>query len=281
MTLLGKIFTVLILVMSLVFSGFAVAVFAMHKNWRDVVVGDTGLKKQLTDERTKAEAQKEVQRKVEESLAVERNDKQQQVAKLESERNSVKQEAERLSTAQAEQQKKVSDSMAAMQAAQKQLEGLRDEVVKLRGEISKSLAERDEYAKKVVGITDEMHAAVSEVKRLKDRNLALAADLEKARSLMRLFDLDENKDYSGKAPKVNGLVLAVEGNDLVEVSIGSDDGLMKGHKLEVYRTEGGASTYLGRIDIIRTQPDRAVGKVDMNFRKGTIQKGDRVASTLD
>ena len=33
MNLVGKIFTVLIFLMSLVFAGFAVAVHATHKNW--------------------------------------------------------------------------------------------------------------------------------------------------------------------------------------------------------------------------------------------------------
>ncbi len=35
MTLLGKILTVLILVLSVVFMAFAMLVFATHKNWRD------------------------------------------------------------------------------------------------------------------------------------------------------------------------------------------------------------------------------------------------------
>src|SRR5882762_6360981 len=37
MTLVGKIFTVLILLMSVVFMSFAVMVFATHQNWKDQV----------------------------------------------------------------------------------------------------------------------------------------------------------------------------------------------------------------------------------------------------
>ena len=40
MNLVGKIFVVLILVMSVVFMAFAMAVYATHRNWREVVVNE-------------------------------------------------------------------------------------------------------------------------------------------------------------------------------------------------------------------------------------------------
>ena len=38
MNLVGKIFVVVILVMSVVFMAFAMAVYATHRNWREVVM---------------------------------------------------------------------------------------------------------------------------------------------------------------------------------------------------------------------------------------------------
>ena len=35
MTLVGKIFTMLILIMSIIFMAFAMMVFATHRNWKD------------------------------------------------------------------------------------------------------------------------------------------------------------------------------------------------------------------------------------------------------
>jgi len=46
MTLIGKIFTMLILVMSIVFMSFAVMVFATHKNWKEQALT---LKQQVQD----------------------------------------------------------------------------------------------------------------------------------------------------------------------------------------------------------------------------------------
>ena len=47
MTLVGKIFTVLVLIMSIAFMMLAVTVFATHRNWRDVVTLPDGLKSQI------------------------------------------------------------------------------------------------------------------------------------------------------------------------------------------------------------------------------------------
>ena len=52
------------------------------------------------------------------------------------------------------------------------------------------------------------------------------------------------------------MIMATPGAGLVEISIGSDQGLLKGHKLEVYRIGGGQSTYVGRIEVVKTAPDR-------------------------
>ena len=77
-------------------------------------------------------------------------------------------------------------------------------------------------------------------------------------------------------PVVDGLVLNVGKDNLVEISIGHDDGLREGHELDVSR----GNRYLGRIIIVRTQPDRAVAEIKKDFSKGLIQKGDRVRTKV-
>ena len=70
-------------------------------------------------------------------------------------------------------------------------------------------------------------------------------------------------------------MLAV-GKDAVEISLGSDDGLKAGHQMEVIR----GSTYLGRVQIVKVTPNRAIGKVLPEYRKGIIKKDDRVTTRL-
>ena len=79
MNLVGKIFIVLVFVMSVLFMGFAVAIYASHTNWREVVEApDTGLKAQL--EKEKAESGR---------LTGERDRMQEQMASAEDDRAKV------------------------------------------------------------------------------------------------------------------------------------------------------------------------------------------------
>ncbi len=89
-------------------------------------------------------------------------------------------------------------------------------------------------------------------------------------------------------PLVVGKVLETKhnprnGQDLVRISIGSDDGLLKGHKVYVYRVaqgEGSRPTYLGQIRIDLVTPDQAVGTVIERAKNGVIEKGDNVTTKL-
>ena len=63
---------------------------------------------------------------------------------------------------------------------------------------------------------------------------------------------------------------------MIEISIGSDDGLKEGHTVEVYRGQ----RYLGRAKIVQTAPDKSVGKILPRSQNGPIQVGDRVATKL-
>ena len=84
-------------------------------------------------------------------------------------------------------------------------------------------------------------------------------------------------DY-GDLPQfaVQGTVEVVrEGNDgLLMISIGSDDGLTEHNKLNVRRGD----SYLGKIEVVTLEPNRAVCKVLPEYRQGVIMEGDDVYS---
>ena len=86
MNLLGKIFVVLIVVMSLVFMTLALAVYATHKNWKDIVEGPNGLQAQLDTAQTELDQTKTDYNRLESQLKGEVESAQQQVRKLEAER---------------------------------------------------------------------------------------------------------------------------------------------------------------------------------------------------
>jgi hypothetical protein len=76
---------------------------------------------------------------------------------------------------------------------------------------------------------------------------------------------------------LGGVVVETSATGLVEVSLGSDDGLKAGHTLQVYR----GKRYLGQITIRSTVPDRAIGQIDKQLQRGPIQMGDNVTTKLN
>jgi len=287
MNLVGKIFIVLIAVMCLVFSAFAVMVYATHTNWRQMVVNTDpgkplGLQSELKNASEANTALKNQLAGLEDSYKSQLNEKEQRLGKLETEVKELARVREEALKDLASKEALARETTAALKAKQDNEAALLKERDALREQARSVREDRDKQFKLVVQRTDEMHQAVSEVKRLTKRNEELSADLVRARDLLTRLGYDAEKNYPEIPPPVEGVVLAVQGNDLIEISIGSDQGLLKGHKLHAYRVDGSASTYLGRVEVVKTEPNRAVCKVDPTFpRKGPIQNGDRVASKID
>lgn len=65
---------------------------------------------------------------------------------------------------------------------------------------------------------------------------------------------------------------------LIMMSIGSDDGLMEGHTLDVIRR--GESKWMGKVIIVSVYPDEAVAEVIDTAANGIIEEGDDVTTKL-
>ena len=294
MNLVGKIFVVLIFVMSVVFMSFAMAVYTVQRNWREVVVlppdspllgqpgKELGLKYQLAEIKTRNEDLRNQRERAEKDRDTEKVSKIQALTKLETERDELLKERRNLEAGYAGLEKDKRDAVAAMNSTQKVAADYRKELEALREEVLQSQQDRDEHFKEVVRLTDELHQAVNEKEQLRKRAGDVSKDLAKAREALRYHDIDEKSDYKSKTPpRVDGVVLATPGAGLIEISIGSDDGLRKGHRLDVYRASGGSSTYVGRIEVVKTAPDRSVCKIDPKFQNSRVMEGDRVDSKID
>jgi len=291
MNLVGKIFIVLIFVMSLVFASFVVAVYATHKNWREVVMRpenevkrgmELGLKFQLENKQQRNEELQDELDKVNGELAAEKAAARQVRTKLETENDELTRRRDQQEKELARLDQDCRELVALEKVTQEAEAALRGEVVGLREEIRQTHADRDAQFKRVVELTDDLHQGANQLKSLQSRNFTLVSDLNEALQVLRKFSLEPKPAlYADVAPKVDGVVLASTADGLVEVSIGADDGLLKGHRLEVYRTGEVGSTYLGRIEVTQTSFDKAVCKIIPEFQKGPIQRGDRVVSKFD
>jgi vacuolar-type H+-ATPase subunit I/STV1 len=278
MTFFGKILVVLIFVMSLVFMTFTIAVYSTHRNWRDLVANpENGLKVQIQraqEELTKRQNEKEV---LQNQLALERASRVGALAALETRASELdsqlRQAQQRLDQLSAEK----SEAIEGLKQAQNEMQRLKDEVDSVRKEIRTTRQDRDEQLARAIELTDRLNQGEGELRRLKERNQGLINQLAQAQLVLDRNDLSVHTPVDGQPPKVDGVVTAIREGNLVEVSVGADEGLRRGHTLDVYRDSGG---YLGRLMVIETNPDRSVTRIVPEFRQGVIRKGDRVATKL-
>jgi hypothetical protein len=276
MTLLGKIFTVLIFIMSVLFMGFSVMVSATHKNWKEMVVGETGMKQQVDDlENINRQLRKDLEAS-ENKLAVEQAARRHALSSLSTKLEKSKQDLSEKEAELRNLQSVESQRAEALKLAEQNVKDLRDEVAQLRADILQVRDERDKQFAQVVQLTDKLHAAEGVQKNLNDRNKQLVDDLIRYKTVMDRVGLTPDTPIHGIAPPLDGIVTAVGDSNLIEVSLGWDDGLRQGHRIEVFRD----NTYLGYAVILKTDPDRSVAQVDDKTQRGLIKVQDRVATKL-
>jgi hypothetical protein len=217
-------------------------------------------------------------RRVEE-LTAERDAAEQQARKLETERVAL---LARNTEMQAERdglQQQQRDATAAVAATQAVNDRLAADVAALRQNIRTEQQARDAAFKTTLAATEQLHQLKNLYDTALKRSEELASRVAGMSQVMEGSGIDPNTDPSGVAPTVDGLVSEIRrvpGGQLVELTIGSDDGLKQGNTVEVFR----GSRYLGRLEIVSTSPDKSVARVDRRFQQGAIQEGDRVATRL-
>ncbi len=282
MNLVGKILTALIALFSLVFMSFALAVYATHTNWRERVMNpENGLQAQLKKEQ---DSKKELQGQFD-RLVAERDSERKAARDMAA---ALKTEAESLRRDVAEQKKSLGDvqererkAVAAMTATQNSAASVTTERDQLRKDLADARKQREDAFKKAVELTDQLHQTANELTALKDRNITIVQDLRKYKDLALMQGVgDVDAALQKTPPVVEAKVLTNPSDGLLEISLGADAGLHKGHRLEVFRTGSGGPTYLGRVEVVEAVPDRSVCKIIPEYQKGAIQKGDHVASKL-
>jgi hypothetical protein len=285
MNLVGKIFTVLIFIMSVVFASLTVTVYATHKNWRHVLLnedindGVLGVQLQLADETKEREQLQDRLAELKTSIETELKAKTQALELLEGTYAELRTEKNTLETALATNQSKASEAVRAMDVAHKAMNGLRAVNNTLRDNIIAVEKEKDARQLKIVKLTDGLHQRVLQLDALGKQNHKVLEDLIKAKKLLALKNISLTTPIEDVVPVVEGIVTATTSRHMIEISIGSDDALRPGHQLDVRRGVGGGASYIGRIEVVRADATKAACKVDPKWLQGKpIRKGDRVST---
>jgi chromosome segregation ATPase len=284
MNSVGKIFVVLIVILSLMFATMAVMIYATHKNHRMEILrtpAEVRGNEQVGWKYKLQEAYKEQERlnqqifQLDQQLNAEKTAKIQALAKAEL----VIQKLQAEYTANL---KELSDRTTALKSAtetlgvaQANLRNATDEVGKLRVNIADAHNETDKQIKRATELTDKLTKAEGQRSVLEERNQQLTMDVGRATRLLKKFGTTIKDPENSQTIPVDGKITEVS-RDRVELSIGEHDGVRVGQNLDIYRGE----KYVGRVRVVKAEPDSAVAAIETEYLQFPILRGDNVSSRL-
>lgn len=286
MTFVGKLLVIVQLVLSICFMMLAGAVFTRHMTWKD-----EARELQASVESRDADYRK---------LQTEKDDVikalQADLARAENEATDSKAEL-RQKVDEIENQKILIDTQKIELNTQQALASIAGDEAKIRREEALSARRINEQLntalndqnQRVRQLEDELFNREVDANSLTEKYESLLKGMATLRKVLVANQLepDPNK-YARKLappPLVMGKVLDTKqsgrgtSRQLIEVSIGSDDGVTEGNVLYVYRV-GEQNKYLGQIRLELVTPDRAVGVVVERAKNGVIEKEDYVTTKL-
>jgi hypothetical protein len=281
MTFVGRILVLVITALSLVFLGVSTVVFTTATNWKTA---------------------KEAESKKVNDLQAKTRDLQSQLDGLQKEKIASE-----------------STHKAAMKEQDNQVAGLNDNIQRLSGEITEARKALEVAQQNAKLSLDDATARKSETDQLREQKLAVEKQAneyklrqtelnDKIRELSRMLETATNNanDLRDRVARFSSLLRSnglpddisqVKGTDTpppvqgevsrvdiqnrsLEITIGSDDGLVPGHELFLYRSKP-IPEYLGKIKVIAVDPDQSAARVigtTLNGKK--IKEGDIVSSTI-
>lgn len=292
MSYVGKILVVIQVVMSLLFMAFAGAVYSVHQNWKGKF--DAAQQTLQSTQESLRVAQEELttaKRDFETRLA----EQTQRATEFQARNTTLTNQYAALQEQYnlVEQQRQTQTGLAEAKAAEARFR--QEEAEKQRIENRKLQTALDGTAAEVRDLKDELFTRNEDFRQLQrryDGMLSKTAFLERVVASNNLETDPEVVDrMKSPPPPVQGLVLNLRKNranrvQFVEISIGSDDGLVRNHELDVVRIpsnvngNGREAEWLGRVRVVDVFPDNAVCEVIQVAKNGIIEEGDNVTSKL-
>ncbi|HUG89474.1 MAG TPA: hypothetical protein VML55_01485 [Planctomycetaceae bacterium] len=286
MHFVGKILVALQVVLSILFMAFAGAVYSVHQNWK-VRTETLQANYDELDRQSKGFQETAQRQQTEATAAVKAQEDRANAAEARL-RNATL--ANQTLTAERDAVRREKDTLIAnSDINDREARERRAEAVVQRGVNDELHKQRDQLRDEIKSLQDLVFSKDVEMRRMVDRQTQALEQLALWQRAAQAVGLKPDpRELAGQQdppPLVYGKVLDARpdssraDHDYVEISLGADDGLLKGHELHVYTTDG-RGKYLGKIRIVQTQADRSVAIVIEKTRNGRIQRGNDVTTQL-
>jgi len=276
MNLLGRLFIVLIFIGSIMFMSMSIALYATHTNWRERAAKLDQDLKQKTQDLAELQKQKE---SMESALRLEIASQANKNVALTTRVRQLVQDTEEAQDNVAELREQLDMQVATVRSALEETGLLRARFDGASKALHDSQREWMEMSTELVRKMDEAHGLAVQVANYQTVSSQLAKDYRDAVEVLRRLGITtaDLALYASNPPSgIRGTVTEIRPGGVIEISIGSDSGLVKGHHLDIVRHREGRSSYIGKVEITNVAADRAVAKVMPEFRRGVVQRNDEV-----
>lgn len=281
MTFVGKILVIVIMAFALLFLGISTVVFTTAKNWMVQTKNEQAkadeLKKKLNDAQAASEAAKKGLEDAKSQFDVEKKTLDGKVTSLQDE---ITRDLAQITTVRGQ----LGVAQQTAKATLDEVDAKRQETTLLRVQKSAVEKQANEFKLHHAELNDKIRELERQLETATKNNSDLRERVAKFSTLLQKnglsTDISQIKGLESPPP-VTGEVKRVDAtNRRIEMTIGSDDGLVIGHELFLFRLSP-RPEYLGKVSVVSVDPDQAVAKVvGKTYLGKKIKEGDIVSSTI-
>lgn len=275
MNLVGKIFVGIIALMSVVCLTLSVVSYASHHNWKERSAQLDEQIKKLEGEKTAMAAEKTA---LENAKADAVKNYEQIVKALDSKVAAMTAENQTLKATNEQLEADLQARVDAIATSGQTINTLNQQIALTTQDLATAQQLRASYLRDLAQTMANLHNLAGILGNVQEQNVDLTKAHDDVLAVLQQHGLNPDPSLYGELPKVavRGTIEVVqEGpSGLISVSIGSDDGLAKGNQLHVRRGD----VYLGKVEVVTVEPNRAICKVLGEYRQGTMLEGDEVYS---
>jgi len=270
MNLLGKIITLMILLLSVCFLMISIMVGASHQNWKQMAMDNKAKAEQYAKQarQTMDEVQKKERairtEKVARMLRIQQLESQVQMA-LQNYTAKEKQLSDALVISQ--------ERLARAKEASERLAEQDKEVADLQAQLKTLIQDVATNREKVVDMTNRIYELEGSARNLKSMRDKLAADNALMTKVLKKNGHTKMDLTAHIEPLVSGVITDVRENT-IEVNLGTDDGLNKGHRIDIFR----ADRFVGTARITVAEHNRSAARIDRDLTQVSPERGDRVTT---
>ena len=272
MNLMGKIFTLLILILSIAFLVVAVMVGASHRNWKQAAETASaraqGLENQIAAAKTTSTEKEKL-------LQAERVSRAFQIAQLVSQLSVAKKNRDAVQTQLREELVISQQRLENLKKAEQRLGELDQTVAQLKAQNTKLIDDVAKGKTQVVTKTNELYRVEGQKAELEKLHRQLQSEFAVKTRVMKAMGIRDDALTSHIEPKVEGYVTNIRDNVIV-ISLGGDDGIRKDHLVDIFRR----NQYVGKAKVLRAKDDFSTARILPEYLTGKVREGDNVTTKL-